>query len=278
MKKRNTDQFIEAHGQKKLKMLKHELEVEHAKVAALAGKQNVVIVQKQKDCVIRFGATGDRHYGSLYHNGAALQGFYDYCKSEGVPVIYDAGDLLDGHRVYKGQEFELLDVGFEAQVSRIEREAPRSVPTKFITGNHDASFKNAAGIIVGYEIQKRIQGYEFLGEEQATIRYETPNGPFDLMLMHPGGGSSYALSYKLQKLIEALEGGTKPNMLVAGHLHKSIILPSYRNVCGVMAGTFQDQTPFMARNGLAAHRGGWLFEITVGETFNIIKNEFVAVY
>jgi hypothetical protein len=85
-------------------------------------------------------------------------------------------------------------------------------------------------------------------------------------------------AYKPQKIIESLEGGTKPDMLGIGHFHKAEMMPSYRNVAGVQAGTFERQTPFMARGGLAAHVGGWIIDVTVGEGHNVIRGEFVAVY
>jgi len=131
---------------------------------------------------------------------------------------------------------------------------------------------------VGKMIEQALPVYEFLGEEQARVQFETPNGPWTLGLAHPGGGSAYALSYKPQKIIESLEGGTKPNMLAIGHFHKAEMMPSYRNVAGVQAGTFQRQTPFMVRGGLAAHVGGWIIEVTVGDTHNRVRGEFVAVY
>jgi hypothetical protein len=127
-------------------------------------------------------------------------------------------------------------------------------------------------------IEQAVPEYEFLGEDQARVQFETPNGTFTLGLLHPGGGSSYALSYRPQKIIESLEGGSKPNMLAIGHHHKAEMLPSYRNVCGVQVGTFERQTPFMARQGLAAHVGGWVIEVHVGEGCNRIKGEFVAFY
>jgi hypothetical protein len=56
------------------------------------------------------------------------------------------------------------------------------------------------------------------------------------------------------------------------------MMPSYRNICMIQSGTFCKQTPFMARQGLAAHVGGWIVEVQVGEVHNSIKAEFVAVY
>jgi hypothetical protein len=146
-----------------------------------------------------------------------------------------------------------------------------------ITGNHDQSFKTAAGAPVGRLIAEAT-GWKFLGEEQARVEWQTPAGAFSLQLIHPGGGSSYALSYRPQKIVESLEGGTKPDMLAIGHYHKAEMLPSYRNVCGVQVGAFQRQTPFMARGGLAAHVGGWIIEVAVGDGHNRIKGEFIAFY
>ena len=270
--------FENAHGGTKIAALKHSLEVEHKKVEALADVQGKLVLRKTKDNTVRFALTGDRHHGSLYHHGAALHAFYDFLKSEGITDVYDAGDILDGHKVYKGQEFELRDLGFEAQMNGLAKCAPTEVRTHFITGNHDASFKNAAGVHVGSCIAERIKNYVFLGEEQGRVRWETPEGPFELMLIHPGGGSSYALSYRPQKIVESLEGGTKPDMLAIGNYHKAEFIPSYRNVAVVQVGTFQRQTPFMARQGLAAHIGGWIVEVSVNEGCKVIKTQFVPFY
>jgi DNA polymerase II small subunit/DNA polymerase delta subunit B len=67
-------------------------------------------------------------------------------------------------------------------------------------------------------------------------------------------------------------------MLAIGHYHKAELLPSYRNIAIVQTGTFQRQTGFMARHGLAAHIGGWIVEVVVGDMHNIIRPEFVAYY
>jgi hypothetical protein len=278
MKKKTLAQFEQVHGGRRIKDLEKRLATERAKVEALADVQGKVIVERSEKCKIRFALTGDRHTGSLYQHTDALHAFYDYALHEGVDMVYDAGDILAGHKVYKGQEFELRDVGFEAQLARLQKDAPRSILTKFITGNHDASFKNAAGLPVGKMIAATVPEYVFIGEEQGRVEWQTPNGAFVLGLIHPGGGSAYALSYKPQKIIESLEGGTKPNMLAIGHFHKSEMIPSYRNVCSVQVGTFEKQTPFMARGGLAAHVGGWIIDVTVGKTHNTIKGEFVAFY
>lgn len=277
--KKTIQHFEQEHGQPKIRSLKAQLAAEHAKLESVAGVQNKVVVEKARDCSFVFGMVGDKHMGSLHHHNDALHGYYDHAKSRGVEVVYDTGDLLDGHKIYRGQEFELRDVGLDAQVSRVCADHPRNgIITKFIMGNHDASFKNEAGVVSGKIIASGRDDMVFLGEDQARIEYQTPNGAFSIMLLHPGGGSSYALSYRPQKIVESLEGGTKPDLIAIGHYHKADMIPSYRNVCAIQTGTFQKQTPFMARQGLAAHVGGWIVEVTKGKGHNTIKAEFVAFY
>ena len=257
-----------------------DLALERARIEAFTTKRDQIFVIPSKTSTIKFGVTSDRHVGSLYHNGEALNAFYDYAKEQGVKMIFDAGDMLDGHKIYRGQEFELRDLGLERQLDRITKDSPRGIETHFITGNHDDSFKHAAGADVGRAIAAAIPGYHFIGSTKARYIWKTPNGDCIFDLLHPGGGTAYALSYKVQKIIDSLEGGTKPDVLAIGHFHKAELLPSYRNVCGLQAGTFQMQTPFMARLGTPAHVGGWIVEIKIGpkKLYKTVRGEFVAFY
>ena len=67
-----------------------------------------------------------------------------------------------------------------------------------------------------------------------------------MRVVHPGGGSAYAVSYTMQKLVESYEGSDDTAVVLAGHYHKMEIL-NYRNVWCIQGGTTQDQTPFMRK-------------------------------
>jgi hypothetical protein len=91
--------------------------------------------------------------------------------------------------------------------------------------------------------------------------------PNDTILVRRNGRiiwskNSYALSYKPQKIIESLEGGTKPELLTIHHFHKAEYL-FYRNVHAFQGATLERQTPFMKNNGLAAHCGYWKIRMKV---------------
>jgi hypothetical protein len=76
-----------------------------------------------------------------------------------------------------------------------------------------------------------------------------------LLAIHPGGGSSYAVSYAPQRIVESLSGGEKPAILMIGHYHK-MSYNMIRNVHTIQCGTTQDQTPFMRKKRIDAHVGG----------------------
>lgn len=276
--------FEETHGQPKIRRMERELAVERAKVAALADVKAKVRHIESSGKRMTFGLFGDTQIGSLYAAHECWRPFAEHCAERGCTAMYHTGDVLDGHRVYKGQEFELCSVGMEKQLARLAEVAPNvGIPVRFIVGNHDLSLKALAGVNIGRAIEQRMrdagQEWEFLGEESAVVEVAQPDGrPFRMQLLHPGGGSSYAISYRMMKIIESLEGGTKPDLLAIGHFHKAEMLPNYRNVCGIQTGCFQWQSPFMARNALAAHVGGWIVEVTRGQDCLTIRGEFVAFF
>jgi len=226
-----------------------------------------------------FGVVSCSHIGSLYANETGLAQFYKEAKRAGASFVIHCGDVCDGHRMYKGQEFEQKDIGWEAQAVRFEQNAPATLPTKFITGNHDESLKKLAGLRPGEDLARRREDWEYLGSCAGRIILNAGSDRRCIIdVAHPGGGSSYALSYRPQKIVESIEGGSKPDVLFLGHYHKAEWMPTYRNICVVQAGCFQWQTPFMRDLGLAAHVGGWIFKVRMGKGCNVFTGSFVAFY
>lgn len=229
---------------------------------------------------LRFGLIGDPHFGSLYEDLDALTAFYAEAKRQGVQLVLVAGDVLDGHGMYAGQEFEVHKHGFSEQAEWFAQRAPRAdgVQTKFVTGNHDGSFKKRAGARVGTTLQEARPDWTCLGEDYAVVDLPIGKQTVRVRLEHPGGGTAYAVSYRPQKITEALEGGSKPDLLAIGHYHKAELLPSYRNVCVIQVGTFQRQTPFMASKAIAAHVGGWIVSVTIWKRAKRFEAQFLSFF
>lgn len=212
---------------------------------------------------IKFGLIADTHFGSLYQRADALKAFYAHCEREGIADVLHAGDVLDGWKVYPGHLFELHPRArsWGEQRDMFADLAPRvkGITTHFITGNHDSSFKKEIGLVPGPEIAAVRPDWRFVGQDVGTVTLTARGGfTFRVMLVHPDGGTAYATSYRLQKMIESISGGQKPEMVAEGHFHKALALPNYRNVYGLESGTFCAQTPYMARKGIAAAVGGWI--------------------
>lgn len=220
---------------------------------------------------IRFALMGDTQINSKYTQLTLLHDFYDLCEHEGIKDVYHLGDIDEGEKMRPGHQYECYTQGADDHVDEIVRVYPKreGITTHFITGNHDASIIKHCGYDIGRSISERRPDMEYLGRDCAVIQL-TPN--CSLELRHPWDGTAYALSYKTQKMIEAMSGGEKPNILAIGHYHKIEYLP-YRNIHAFQTGCFQAQTPFMRGKSIAAMLGGWILEIDVEDDGSIKRHK-----
>lgn len=229
--------------------------------------------------IVRFGLVSDTHINSKYTQLTHLHDFYDKCVQEGIDTVYHAGDIDDGEEMRMGHKYECYTQGADDHVKEIIRVYPKrdGITTYFITGNHDASIIKRCGYDIGYAIAKERKDMIYLGQSIADIML-TPNCKF--RLQHPWDGTAYSISYKPMKIIEAMQGGEKPNLIAIGNYHKAEYLP-YRNVHSLQAGCFQGITPFMQNKGLSAYMGGWIIELQVEKDTGYIKSikqQFIPYY
>lgn len=228
--------------------------------------------------IIRFGLMGDTQINSKYTQLTYLHKYYDICQQEGIELVYHTGDIDEGEEMRQGHKYECYTQGADDHIDEIVRVYPKrtGIATRFITGNHDHSLFKRAGFDIGKVIADRRDDMEYLGMSHAVINL-TPN--CTLELRHPIDGTAYALSYKIQKMIESMSGGEKPNILAVGHYHKAEYFP-YRNVHAVQTGCFQGQTPFTRGKGISIQLGGWIMELHVDEEGSItrMKSEFIPFY
>jgi hypothetical protein len=184
----------------------------------------------------------------------------------GAQAILDTGNWIDGERDFN--RYDLEAVGMDNQLNMLAARYPKTtVPTYAITGaDHEGWYVKSEGIDIGRHCERTMREaghlWTNLGYMEADIVLKNANSGATniLRVMHPGGGSSYALSYRPQKILESMEGGEKPAVLLLGHYHK-IDFGLVRNVWYVQTGTSQEQTPFMRQKSLEAHVGGFLIEM-----------------
>ena len=227
---------------------------------------------------LKIAIMGDTQLGSKYAQLTYLHHFYNLCESEGIKDVYHTGDLVEGLKMRVGHEYELYRVSADEMVQDVILNYPirPGITTHFITGNHDASIYKQVGFDIGYAVADKRPDMQYLGRDAAVV-YLTPN--CKLELRHPWDGSAYAISYKPQKMIEAMESDSKPNILAIGHYHKAEYL-FYRNVHCLQTGCFQSQTPFTRGKGISVHMGGWIVTITVDTDGTILSfaPKFIPYY
>lgn len=230
----------------------------------VSGKTFEARTRQRKGGKYRFAVISCTQIGSKYQQMTHLYSFYELCRSRGIKEVLHCGDLVDGERMYRGQEYELFLHGADSQRSYVVENYPKAkgIRTRIISGNHDLAFYKTAGINLVEAVCKERADMEYLGDWLAFVDF---NG-IKVALMHGGGGVAYARSYKVQKIIEQMSPDMKPHMLFVGHWHVTDWLPMYRNVSGFTVGCFQSQTPYLAQKGLYPEVGGYIVEVTTDET------------
>src|SRR5690606_25512502 len=224
------------------------------------------VVNTKSERIYRFGAIGDNHLCSKYERLDVLHAMYDLFEREGIKDVYNTGNWIDGEARFN--KHDIHTHGLDNQLDYMIEYYPQreGITTHYIGGDdHEGWYTQQMGIDVGFYLEKKAQragrnDLHYLGYMEHDIILKAPKGETKLRVVHPGGGSSYAISYTMQKLVESLQEGEKPHIVLAGHYHKH----GYQQIRGVhtfQTGTTQDQTPFMRKKKISAHVGGWIIEV-----------------
>ena len=217
----------------------------------------------------RFGWLGDTHLCSKYERLDVLRDLYRRFADADIDRIFHAGNWIDGEARFN--KFDLHTHGMDAQIRYLRDEypiAPKGLTTYTIAGDdHEGWYCQREGVDIGKyaEAELRAGGrtdWANLGYMEAFVplQHAQTGATSQLHLVHPGGGSAYATSYTVQKLVESYGGGNKPAVLLAGHYHKLEYLCT-RNVHCIQTGCTQDQTPFARKKRLQYALGGGICEL-----------------
>lgn len=134
--------------ERELEESKRHIELLEARLTRFSQQERHYEIPCGKEDQIEFGIVSDTQFGSLYARTDALKRFYELCGEHGIKTILHGGDVLDGHKMYRGQEFEQHALGYQAQLECfLERRPDTDIKTHFIIGNHDTSYKKQSSII-----------------------------------------------------------------------------------------------------------------------------------
>lgn len=212
---------------------------------------------------IRVGAMTDTHLGSVSTPPDRIYQAFDEFRKAKVDFITHSGDVCEGMSNRPGHIYELTHLGYDQQKSLAIEVFGQWTDTDIyaIDGNHDRWFLKSNGAKVVKDIDTALDNFHFLGHDEGDISLK---GKAILKLWHGEDGNSYALSYRLQKILESLTGGEKPNAMICGHTHKYVEIFE-RHVMCTSAGSIQSQTPWMRGKRIAAHTGFVIIDYWVND-------------
>jgi predicted phosphodiesterase len=243
---------------------------------------------------IKFGVISDTHYGNAKSRQDVIEAAYDHFAAEKITAVYHTGNLIDGyHKKLNHNELVAGCFDLEGQCEYAAQHYPKKkgVTTYYIAAeDHEGWWHRREGINIGRVMQMYLHDdgrpdLDCVGFGEADIELRVKGmkddvrGPI-MRLIHPGGGTAYALSYKTQKMSESLQGGEKPQIHLVGHFHK-FDYNYHREIHNIMVGCAEDQTLFMRKNHIPAHVGYCIIEAHINPADGILeklKLEWVPWY
>jgi len=231
----------------------------------------------------KIGIVSDTQICSRYQQLTLLHDAYKDFDDRQVDFVLHAGDLGDGMGMYRGHVNEVFKHGKEEQESYIVENYPtskRGRRTYVIGGQHDFCWfkQNGSNILEGICSKRKDLIYRGFWDAKFMIK------GLEVGLLHPGGGVSYARSYRIQKYIENMIGfvtsiptASAPILQLFGHWHIPCHLPLYMGVDAVSLPCFQSQTPYLAEKGLMPVVGYAVAEVYLDNNNNLTatKIEFI---
>jgi predicted phosphodiesterase len=213
---------------------------------------------------IRIGAFTDTHIGHQKFSALRFEQMLEEFRKEKVDILTHCGDVTEGmHTSRPGQIYELDFLGYDQQKAEAIRLFSQWTETDIyaIDGNHDRWFLKGNGALIVKDIAAALTNFHFIGHDEGNISI---GGKATLRLFHGEDSSSYALSYRVQKIIEAITGGEKPSVMFCGHTHKYVKIFE-RNIHAISLGCMEEQTSWMRGKRLAAHVGFCIVDIYIGK-------------
>jgi UDP-2,3-diacylglucosamine pyrophosphatase LpxH len=208
----------------------------------------------------RIGVISDTHIGHEKFDEELFLKALTFYKRNKAEAIYHVGDILEGMSGRPGHIYELSHVGFTSQLNyAADLLSQTELPIYAITGNHDQWYmkKGDAGVDVGDALEDKLKNFTYLGMNEADIELGKNT---KMKLFHGSDGTAYAISYKMQKLIESFTESERPDIVLSGHYHKALQMFS-RGTYGYECGTLCGQTEFMRGKKIPAHKGFWMLDI-----------------
>lgn len=208
-----------------------------------------------------FLVISDTHIGHVCFDERYLMAAFEEGEKRGAEFAVHTGDVTEGMSSRAGHVYELTHLGYDRQKEYASELLGRwGKPLYLIDGNHDRWYVKANGAVIVKDIAERLPNAQFLGHDIGRVYL---NGA-EILLWHGEDGSSYATSYRPQKILEAMTADQVPEVLIAGHAHKQLH-NEIRECQTISAGCIEQQTDWMRSKRMEAHVGFYVVRLAIAD-------------
>ena len=209
----------------------------------------------------------DTHLASKYDRLDILRYLYQEAEDRNINYILHSGDLTEGLSGRTQQLYELKEASYTGQRDYVIDKYPDSnIPTYMIAGNHDLWWIKQCGSDIVKDICSQRENMIYLGSDCEDLKI----GKLKIRLYHGKGGSSYALSYKIQKYMDSIPIEERPHILQTGHIHQSFYMKQDKTHC-FQTSCLQDLTPYARSQGFNNDKSVWWVDIQMDDNGKPIK-------
>ena len=166
----------------------------------------------------------DTRLCSQFEQISILNNIYSIANEMGIKTVLHLGDITEGIYFGKSRIYNqsLIHHNPDTQALYVKNNYPyiKGMTTYFITGEHDLSFlKTKSKEDVGDEIANLREDLVYLGQRNCMIYLQDSDGhkPIKIDMRHPDEKIPYTISYKPQKIVDAMRSEERPDILNFGH-------------------------------------------------------------
>ena len=163
------------------------------------------LITKNSDQTLTFMLISDIHFGSIYDEVKYLDLMYEYCISNNIHIIINAGDLIDG--LTFGKEKRLNS--FEKQIDLLLQKYPfdKNIINFVCLGNHDLDLLQTTGQDLKTILNNERHDLVTLGYGMGFINVKNEK----IYVKH------IIKDYKVDRI-------PNQNLILSGHSHKSYVI------------------------------------------------------
>ena len=215
---------------------------------------------------LKLMVVSDKHIDHLYDSFRYIDDVYEEAERRGINYIFDLGDILNGPITRVHDPKKVRTGTLEGSIEQLKKHHPSSIPTYFITGNHDLKFMESNACNIGKLIESECKNMVFLNNLFTCINI----GNLRINLSHGSIEDKHLAHIKLNKEFKFLSTNN-PHIICQGHFHISNCPVSDGPLlCQVPSLKFSRSNSYISKNSKGDEMGAVFLTIKeLSDTFEI---------